>query len=243
MGNESTTVVNHYQYEDLEKIRRESDERKQKMLLDQKITEYNFQCHRKEIERLVKLDEYNYQKEIQKLKNEEKKNEQLHIERMKDLTNNENKINLDFRQKIRKYDEKEINILKENNNIFLEKEKIKNDFKIQHMKALNEELDITEKRRNERLRDNEINKINLDYNHKCNMEEIKRKSKKDNMEDQRLRRQMDNEKEINLKKINISTIIVLKIKLIYLVKIYKTQIMIKWNIFINYKDLIFVNTI
>ena len=42
---------------------------------------------------------------------------------MKDLTNNENKINLDFRQIIRKYDdEKEINILKENNNIFLEKE-------------------------------------------------------------------------------------------------------------------------
>ena len=37
MGNKSTTVVNHYQYEDLEKIRRESDERKQKMLLDQKI--------------------------------------------------------------------------------------------------------------------------------------------------------------------------------------------------------------
>ena len=34
------------------------------------------------------------------------------------------------------------------------------------------------------------------------MEEKKRKSKKDNMEDQRLRRQMDNEKEINLKKIN-----------------------------------------
>ena len=61
----------------------------------------------------------NYQKEIQKLKNEEKKNEQLHIERMKDLANNENKINLYFRQTIRKYDdEKEINILKENNNIF-----------------------------------------------------------------------------------------------------------------------------
>ena len=53
---------------------------------------------------------------------------------------------------------------------------------------------------------------------------------------------MDNEKEINLKKINIYQIIVLKIKLIYLVKIYKTQMMIKWNIFINYKDLIFVNT-
>ena len=34
------------------------------------------------------------------------------------------------------------------------------------------------------------------------MEEIKKKTKKDNMEDQRLRRQMDNEKEINLKKIN-----------------------------------------
>ena len=204
MGNKSTTVVNHYQYEDLEKIRRESDEQEQKKLLEQKIAEYNFECHRKEIERLVKLDEYNFQKEIQKLKNEEKKNDQLHIERMKDLTNNENKINLDFRQTIRKYDdEKEINILKENNNIFLEKEKIKNDFEIQYMKALNEELDITEKRRNERLRDNEIYKINLDYNHKCNMEEIKRKSKKDNMEDQRLRRKKDNEKEVILKKINM----------------------------------------
>ena len=129
--------------------------------MDQKIAEYNFECHRKEIERLVKLDEYNFQKEIQKLKNEEKKNDQLHIERMKDLTNNENKINIDFIQTIRKYDdEKEINILNENNNIFLEKEKIKNDFEIQHMKALNEELDITEKRRNERLRDNEISEIN-----------------------------------------------------------------------------------
>ena len=88
----------------------------------------------------------------------------------------------------------------------MKKKKSKMIFEIQHMKALNEELDITEKRRNKRLRDNEIyeiNKINLDYNHKCNMEEIKRKSKKDNMEDQRLRRQMDNEKEINLKKINM----------------------------------------
>ena len=73
MGNKSITLVNHYQYEDLEKIRRESDERKQKMLLDQKIAEYNFEYHRKEIERLVKLDEYNFQKEIQKLKKEEKK--------------------------------------------------------------------------------------------------------------------------------------------------------------------------
>ena len=54
---------------------------------------------------------------------------------------------------------------------------------------------------------------------------------------------MDNEKEINLKKINISTIIVLKIELIYLVKIYKTRMMIKWNIYTNYKDFIFVNTI
>ena len=108
---------------------------------------------------------------------------------MKDLTNNENKINLDFRQTISKYDdEKEINVLKENNNVFLEKEKIKNDFEIQHMKALNEELDITEKRRNERLRDNEIceiNKINLNYNHKYNTEETKRKSKKDNIEEAR----------------------------------------------------------
>ena len=125
---------------------------------------------------------------------------------MEDLTNNENIINLDFRQTIRKYDdEKKINILKENSNIFLEEEKIKNDFEIQHMKALNEELDITEKRRNERLKDNEIceiNKINLDYNHKYNTEETKRKSKKDNMKDQKLRRQMDNKKEINLKKIN-----------------------------------------
>ena len=81
--------------------------------MEQKIAEYNFECHRKEIERLVKLDEYNFQKEIQKLKNEEKKNDQLHIERMKDLTNNENKINLDFRQTVSKYDdEKEINMLK-----------------------------------------------------------------------------------------------------------------------------------
>ena len=74
MGNKSTTVVNHYHYEDLEKIRKESDERKKKMLLEQRIAEYNFECHRKEIERLVKLDEYNFQKEIQKLKNEDKKN-------------------------------------------------------------------------------------------------------------------------------------------------------------------------
>ena len=126
MGNESTTVVNHYQYEYLEKIRRESDEQEQKKLLEQKIAEYNFECHRKEIERLVKLDEYNFQKEIQKLKNEEKKNDQLHIERMKDLTNNENKINLDFRQTIRKYDdEKEINILKEIIIFFLKKKKSK----------------------------------------------------------------------------------------------------------------------
>ena len=64
MGNKSTTVVNHYQFEDFEKIRRESDEQEQKKLLEQKIAEYNFECHREEIERLVKLDEYNFQKEI-----------------------------------------------------------------------------------------------------------------------------------------------------------------------------------
>ena len=64
MGNKSTTVVNYYHNEDLEKIRRESDERKQKKLLEQKIAEHNFECHREEIERLVKLDEYNFQKEI-----------------------------------------------------------------------------------------------------------------------------------------------------------------------------------
>ena len=74
------------------------------------------------------------------------------------------------------------------------------------MKALNLELDITEKRRTKRLRDNEIyeiNKINLDCNHKYNIEEMKGKSKKDNMEDQRLRRKKDNEKEVILKKINM----------------------------------------
>ena len=64
MGNKSTTVVNYYHYEDLEKIRRESDERKQKKLLEQKIAEYNFECHREEIERLVKLDEKKKKKEI-----------------------------------------------------------------------------------------------------------------------------------------------------------------------------------
>ena len=69
MGNKSTTVVNYYHYEDLEKIRRESDEKEQKKLMEQKIAEYNFECQ----ERLVKLDEYIYQKEIQKLKNEEKR--------------------------------------------------------------------------------------------------------------------------------------------------------------------------
>jgi hypothetical protein len=66
------------------KIWKKSEEKvmngKQKMLLEQRIAEYNFEFHRKEIERLVKLDEYNFQKEIQKLKNEDKKNEQLHIE-------------------------------------------------------------------------------------------------------------------------------------------------------------------
>ena len=36
MGNESTTVGNHYHYEDLEKIRRESNESKAKKVIGAK---------------------------------------------------------------------------------------------------------------------------------------------------------------------------------------------------------------
>ena len=68
MGSDNnTTIFYNYHWEELEKIRREEGERKQKRLLDEKIAEYNFEAKRKEIERIVKLVELNYQKEIQRL--------------------------------------------------------------------------------------------------------------------------------------------------------------------------------
>jgi len=63
-GDNNTTIVHNYHFEDLEKIRSEEDERKQKRLLDEKIAEYNLEAKRMEIERLIKLDELNFQKEM-----------------------------------------------------------------------------------------------------------------------------------------------------------------------------------
>ena len=54
MGSDNnTTIIYDYHWEDLEKIRREEDERKQKRLLDEKIAEYNFEAKRKEMEILL----------------------------------------------------------------------------------------------------------------------------------------------------------------------------------------------
>ena len=149
----------------LEEIRNMHDEKKQELEIKRIIAENNYKIQCQEVLRLCKLDDYNFKKEMEKLRIELRKNDQLneretkrihnnHVERMKALNNEEEKINNEFKQTIRKLDDdKEINILRENNTFINEKDKIKLDFeaKLKHLE--NEELDIVNKRMNEKIRD------------------------------------------------------------------------------------------
>ena len=207
-GDNNTTIFHNYHFEDLEKIRREEDEREQKRLLDEKIAEYNLEGKRMEIQRLIKLDELNFQKEIQKLKDEHiretLKITNNHEENMKSLINSETKINNEFKQTIRKYDdEKELNTIKERNNFLIDNKKIEMDFELNYKKLLIDDYDNKEKRYNERKRDEEnfeTRKMELNYNQKKDMEEIFRLKKRDSMEDQRLRQEMFEKAKIENKK-------------------------------------------
>jgi hypothetical protein len=218
MGSDNnTTIIYDYHWEDLEKIRREEDERKQKRLLDEKIAEYNLEAKRLEIERLVKLDELNFQKEIQRLKVEEKKNDQMNIretlkitnnheENMKSLINSETKINNEFKQTIRKYDdEKELNTIKERNSFLFDNKKMEMDFELNYKKLLIDDYDNKEKRHNERKRDEEnfeARKMELNYNLRKEMQGILRLQKRDSMENQRLTQEMFEKAKIESKKEN-----------------------------------------
>ena len=146
MGNDNRNEnerirINNEHIRELERLRKEADENKQKRLLDEKIAEYNFQVKQEEIRqqalRLLKLDEYKFKEAIEKLRIEEKKNDQFnqrettkiannHEEKMEEISNDKLKINNDFKQTIRKYDDdKEINTLRENNKYKYENEKMK----------------------------------------------------------------------------------------------------------------------
>mgnify|MGYP007069962379 CR=1 FL=1 len=207
-GDNNTTIYHNYHFEDLGKIRREEDESEQKRLLDEKIAEYNLEGKRMEIQRLIKLDELNFQKEIQKLKDEHiretLKITNNHEENMKSLINSETKINNEFKQTIRKYDdEKELNTIKERNNFLIDNKKMEMDFELNYKKLLIDDYDNKEKRYNERKRDEEnfeARKMELNYNQKKDMEEIFRLKKRDSMEDQRLRQEMFEKAKIENKK-------------------------------------------
>ena len=123
---------------------------------------------------------------------------------MKSLINSETKINNEFKQTIRKYDdEKELNTIKERNNFLIDNKKIEMDFELNYKKLLIDDYDNKEKRYNERKRDEEnfeTRKMELNYNQKKDMEEIFRLKKRDSMEDQRLRQEMFEKAKIENKK-------------------------------------------
>lgn len=187
--------------EEIQKIRNMHDENTQELEIKRIIAENNYKIGHENVMRLIRLDEYDYQKVIKQLEVERRKNDQLneretkriqneHEGRMKGLHNEEVKINNEYKQTIRKLDDdKEINTLRENNRFINEKDKMKLDFEAQMKHWDNEELDIVNKRRNEKIRDEQeyLNKKNeLENNHEVSMEEIFRKRHKDEIENERL---------------------------------------------------------
>jgi len=187
--------------EETERIRNMRDINAQELAIKRIIAENNYKIEYQKVMRLIKLDEYEYQKVIKYLEVERRKNDQLdarekkriqnqHEENMKGLNNEELKICNEFKQVIRKLDDdKEINTLKENNRFINEKDKMKLDYEAQMKHLENEELDIVNKRRNEKIRDEQeyLNKNKeLENNHEISMEEIFRKRHKDEIENERL---------------------------------------------------------
>ena len=139
--------------EELEEIRRQRDRDKQEALLKEKVAQYHYEEHMKEIQRLVKLDEFKFQKEMEELKVKREKNNQMHeretkrinndfLNRQKELSNSELKINNEHTETIRKLDDdREFNIMKENNSNNNEKNRMELNFQIQKNKLKNDELD------------------------------------------------------------------------------------------------------
>ena len=187
--------------EEIERIRNMHDENAQELAIKRIIAENNYKIEYQKVMRLIKLDEYDFQKVVKQLEVERRKNDQLdaretkriqnqHEENMKSLNNEELKIYNEYKQVIRKLeDDKEINTLKENNRFINEKDKMKLDYEAQMKHLENEELDIVNKRRNEKIRDEQqyLNKNKeLENNHEISMEEIFRKRHKDEIENERL---------------------------------------------------------
>lgn len=215
-NNNETRSINTQHVEELERIRNIHDENQQKILLDKKIAEYNYENKRREIERLIKMDELDFKKEMERLGVERRKNDQLNEEettisnnqqeKMKGLDNDEKKIDNEFKLTTCKFDDdKEINNIKENNIFINERDKMKLDFENECKKRENEELDIIRKRNDERMRDQEIyenRKMELEYNNKYNMQDIYAQRRRDEMEDRRLTDQINKEDKRETQRIN-----------------------------------------
>ena len=129
-----------------------------------------------------------------------------HEENMKSLINSETKINNEFKQTIRKYDdEKELNTIKERNSFLIDNKKMEMDFELNYKKLLIDDYDNKEKRHNERKRDEEnfeARKMELNYNLRKEMQGILRLQKRDSMENQRLTQEMFEKAKIESKKEN-----------------------------------------
>ena len=186
---------------DKERIKNMHDEKEQELEINRIIAENNYQISCQEIMRLIKLDENNFKIALEKIIVEKRKNDQLHERemkrinneneaKMKSLHNEEQKISNEYKLATRKLDDdKEINNIRENNSFINEKNKMKLDFEVQMKHMENEEFDIVNKRRNEKLKDQQNfanEKMKLVLNHEINMEEISRKRKKDENENNRL---------------------------------------------------------
>ena len=186
--------------EELEEIRRQRDRDKQEALIRQKVAQYHYEEHMAEIRRLASLDEKRFQKEMEELKVKREKNNQMHeretkrinndfLNRQKELSNSELKINNEHTETIRKLDDdREFNIMKENNSNNNEKNRMELNFQIQKNKLKNDELDIELNRRNEKM-EIEYNYLNrekeLNDKYLMNMSNIDRMRNRDNLEHER----------------------------------------------------------
>ena len=160
MGNdlEMQDLMNQH-YEEMQSINNEHDIKQKQILLNEKIAEYNLEKHRREIERLAKLDRYHFEAEVQKIRAGIRKNDQFH-ERESKIINN---VHIE-------------NMTKEANRNDNANNKMKLDFTIQEMdKKLYHKRELTKinnihEENNSKINNNlELNMATIYSNHEKNM--------------------------------------------------------------------------
>ena len=152
MGNEPEIQQEGNRHiEELEEIRRQKDRDKQEALIKEKVAQYHYEEHMAEIRRIATLNEFEFKKKMEELKVRTVKNNQKHeretkrinndfLNSQKELSNSELKINNEHTENFRKLnDDREFNIMKENNSNNNEKNRMQLKFQIQKNKIKNDE--------------------------------------------------------------------------------------------------------